>query len=117
MKLSINQIDETVAKECLAQEIEWVLVHSNASDHVILDIAAEMISGARSRISFAPMVWSTGCFMAYEVIKVLLGKPSGADFRGVVLNPWTWELEKPKGFVESTIRRRFVKRFLQKLSQ
>jgi hypothetical protein len=75
-----------------------------------------MVSGKRKRISFAPMVWSTGCLMAYEAIRVLLGKPGGPGPRGIFLNPWTHRIERPKNALVAAIRRVFVRRFLKSLT-
>ena len=108
----LEAIDAEVAAQCLVREIEWVLVHSTSVDHVVTEIATEMIAGTRKRISFAPMVWATGCFMAYEAVRVLCDRPGGPGPRGVFLNPWTWQVERPRGPLMAAIRRYFVRRFI-----
>lgn len=112
----VEQIDAALAKGCLEKEIEWVMVHSSSADHVELDIAGEMVSGKRKRISFAPMVWSTGCLMAYEAIRAILGRPGGPGPGGIFFNPWTHEVERPKSAPVAAIRRIFVKKFLASLA-
>jgi molybdopterin/thiamine biosynthesis adenylyltransferase len=112
----VEAIDKALAAQCLEKELEWVMVHSNSAEHVHLEIAAEMISGKRKRISFAPMVWSTGCLMAYEAIRVILGLPGGPGPGGIFFNPWTHEVERNRGPVAASIRRFFVRRFLRKLA-
>jgi hypothetical protein len=114
--LPLEQIDRTVAAECLAREIEWVLVHSSGANHVVLNAAGEMITGKRKRFSFAPMVWTTGCLMAYEVIREVLGLGGGPGPGGIFINPWTGRVEKPRSAVVSAVRRMLVRRFLRKLA-
>jgi molybdopterin/thiamine biosynthesis adenylyltransferase len=113
---SIEEIDAGIAARCLEKEIEWVMIHSSSAEHVDLEIAAEMVRGKRKRISFAPMVWSTGCLMAYEAIRVLLGKPGGPGPGGIFLNPWTHQIERPKNALAAALRRVFVRRFLKSLA-
>jgi hypothetical protein len=101
---------------CARREIEWVMVQSNTADHVVLEIAAEMVSGKRKRISFAPMVWMTGCLMAYEAVRVILHKPGGPGVGGVFFNPWTSRSEHNKPAPVAALRRSFVRRFLDKMT-
>lgn len=116
-KLSPSQITPAIASQCLAREIEWVLTHSSAANHVQLDIAAEMVSGKRKRISFAPMVWTTGCMMAYEAIRSILNRPGGPTYGGVFFNPWTLEIERPRNMIVASVRKLIVRRFLAKLAK
>lgn len=111
-----EEIDKALAAQCLEKEIEWVMVHSSSAEHVDLEIAAEMVSGKRKRISFAPMVWSTGCLMAYEAIRHLLGRKGGPGPGGIFVNPWTHEVERPKNALVAAVRRVFVRRFLRSLA-
>ena len=110
--IELENISEDMLKECSGKEIEHVLVHSNSSDHVHLDIASEMIAGTRKRISFAPMVWTTGCLMAYEIVRFKLNKKGGPGIKGVFVNPWTMQVEKPRNFISAGFRRIFVRKFL-----
>ena len=97
---------------CKLLEIEHVLVHSSTADTLDLAIAGEIISGTRARISFAPMVITTGNLMAYAVVAALCGRPSPADCRGWFLNPYDGRIERPRDPLVAAIRRRLVRRFL-----
>ncbi len=116
---SIGRAIETLSDEeldlCAKREIEYVMIHSSTAKHVILDIAAEMVSGKRSRISFAPMVWMTGCLMAFEVTKVILGKEKLASARGVFINPWSFKIEKPINSIFAFFKGIAVRTFLNRL--
>jgi len=111
----LDQITDEMLRECLEKEIEYVMVHSSSAEHVDLDVAAEVIAGKRPRPSFAPMVWSTGCLMAYEALRVVLDRPGGPGFHGQFLNPWTWEIERPRHPVVGALRRFFVRRRFARL--
>lgn len=113
---SIESLSDDDVKLCARKEIEWVMTHSSTAEHVELDIAGEMVSGKRKRISFAPMVWMTGCLMAYEAVRVILDKPGGPGVGGVFFNPWTGQAERPKAAPIAALRRFFVTRFLDKMT-
>lgn len=115
--IPLEFITKELEAQCFQKEIEHIAVHSNSLNYVDLDIAREIMMGIRKRISFAPMVWTTGCMMAYEAVRLVLNKPGGVDIRGVFFNPWTMEMEKPKGVLTSSIRRYFVKTFLRNLNK
>lgn len=100
---------------CIGLEIEYVLVHSSAARHVELDIAKDLITGKRKRMSFAPMVITTGNLMAFEVLKLLLDRPPTADFRGYFFNPWRMRLEKPRSALAAVLVRFLVRRFVARL--
>jgi molybdopterin-synthase adenylyltransferase len=110
---SITPVD---LDQCKLAEAIYVMVHSSSAKHIDLTVAMEMLAGKRSRPSFAPMVIATGTLMAFEALKLLLGRPSGVDYRGVFLNPWTMSTEHPKpapvAFVLERIARRFVRRLM-----
>ena len=97
---------------CKRAEIEYVLVHSSTANHVDRTIAGEIALGKRPRISFAPMVITTGNLMAYEVIAALTGRPHSADHRGWFLNPYTGRIERPRAWPVAALRRALVRRFL-----
>ncbi len=111
----LSAIDKAMAGECLAKEIEWVMTHSSSVDHVDLDIAGEVVAGKRKRISFAPMVWATGCLMAYEAVRTILALPGGPGPGGVFYNPWTMKAEVPKPGVVSRAKALLVRRFMASL--
>ena len=62
------------------------MVHSSSARHVDLAAAAALAAGTAKRMSFAPMVISTGCLMAYEALWLLMGRRSRTDCRGWFLN-------------------------------
>src|SRR5262249_27939329 len=92
-------VTETDRKTALLKEIEYVLIHSSSRYHIDLKIAAEVVSGGRRRMSFAPMVLSAGMLMAYEVIALLLDRPRGTDYRGWFFNPYRPAVERPRSAV------------------
>ncbi len=77
---------------CKEAEAIHVMVNSSSAKHIDLGIATEMLAGRHPRPSFAPMVISTGTLMAFEALKLLLGRPSGVDYRGVfsTRGQWRW---------------------------
>jgi molybdopterin/thiamine biosynthesis adenylyltransferase len=100
---------------CLNRELEWALTHSNTHRYVDLAIAAELAAGKRKRFSFAPMVVTTGALMAYEAIRLVLGKPGGADHRGYFFNPHTPGVERPLPWPLSAAKGALVRRFMAKM--
>jgi molybdopterin/thiamine biosynthesis adenylyltransferase len=117
INLQIDEIDKNMEKTCAALEIEYVLVHSSSANHVHMKFAAEMISGKRKRISFAPMVWTTSTLMCYEAVKLLLGKKSLVTSKGIFLNPWTLKFERPLPAFIAFFKRLLVKIFMKKLGE
>ncbi|CAN5451695.1 ThiF family adenylyltransferase [soil metagenome] len=101
---------------CKAAEAIYVMVHSSSAKHIDLKVAAEMLAGRHPRPSFAPMVISTGTLMAFEALKLVLGRTSGVDHRGVFLNPWTMQTERPKPAVAAWVLERVARRFLARLT-
>jgi molybdopterin/thiamine biosynthesis adenylyltransferase len=101
---------------CLMKELEWALTHSSTASHVDLGIAAELASGKRKRFSFAPMVITTGNLMAYEAIRLILGKPGGADHRGYFLNPHRPVVERPLPWPIAAVKGALVRRFMAKVT-
>jgi hypothetical protein len=61
-------------------------------------------------------VWSTACLMAYEAVRVILGKPGGPGPRGLFVNPWTYQVERPRRGPSAWVRRWFVRRFLDRMA-
>jgi molybdopterin/thiamine biosynthesis adenylyltransferase len=108
-------IDSDVAKDCMGLEIEYVMVHSSTAKHVDLEVASQLLSGKRKRMSFAPMVITTGNLMAYEAIKLILGRQPAADERGYFFNPWTMRVERPRHPVVAGILRVIVRRFIARM--
>ncbi len=115
-RLALDRLDDDVVRGCARKEIEWVMTQSSTADHVVMARAAEMITGKRKRISFAPMVWMTGCLMAYEAVRVVLRKSGGPGPGGVFFNPWTGQAERNKSWPVAAVRRFFVRRFLNDIN-
>ncbi len=96
-------------------EAVHVLVHSSSRHHVDLAAAGEVAAGRRSRMSFAPMVITTGNLMAYETIALLLDQRTGTDNRGWFFNPYRPAVERPRPALVAAVLRPIVKRFLAKM--
>ena len=92
-----------------------VIVHSSSHKHVDLQAAGDVAAGRRSRMSFAPMVISTGMLMAYEAIAVVLGKPTGTDNRGWFFNPYRPAIEKPRPAPVAWVLHKIAERFLARM--
>jgi molybdopterin/thiamine biosynthesis adenylyltransferase len=103
------------ADGCKLAEATYVMVHSSSAEHIDLGFAGEMLAGKRSRPSFAPMVILTGNLMAFEVVKLALGRPSGVDFRGAFFNPWTFRTEHPRSAAVAWLREQVVRRKIREL--
>jgi len=98
-------------------EAEHVVIHSSSRKYIDLDLVGDVVSGKSSRMSFAPMVITTGQLMAYEAVNAVLGRPRGADNRGYFFNPYAARVERPKPAWLAALMRPIVRRFLSKLAQ
>jgi molybdopterin/thiamine biosynthesis adenylyltransferase len=92
-----------------------VLIHSTSRHYVDLDAAGEVAAGRRSRMSFAPMVITTGMLMAYEAIALLLGKKTGTDCRGWFFNPYRPAVERPRPALIAAVMKPVVRRLLERM--
>lgn len=110
-----KDIDDAMAVECLMLEIEYVLTHSSSHKYVDLEVAADVAQGKRSRFSFSTMVTMAGTLMAEEAVRVILGRPGGADYRGYFFNPHAIKVERPLPFPLAAVKRALVRRFMNKL--
>lgn len=108
-------ITPAMAAECKAAEALYVIVHSSSARYIDHQLAAGLIAGTRTRPSFAPMVIETGTLMAFEAVKLLLGRPSGVDHRGVFLDPWTMTIERPRSAPAAWLRERIARRLLARM--
>jgi molybdopterin-synthase adenylyltransferase len=115
LQLEPQQLDQELKTGCFLREMEHVLVHSSTIRHIDMQAAVELIAGKRKRMSFAPMVITTGNLMAFEVVKLLLGRSPCADCRGYFYNPWTMQCERPLPWVLALPKRLVVRRFLRQL--
>jgi molybdopterin-synthase adenylyltransferase len=99
---------------CLLKEMEYILANSSSIRHIHLKYAIEMLNGSRSRMSFAPMVITTGNLMCYEAVKVILGKQT-TDYRGYFFNPHTMKTETPRPPLIRHILGWLVRRYMARL--
>jgi molybdopterin-synthase adenylyltransferase len=111
-----RDITEDDRRAAMLAEVEHVMMHSSSRHHVDLVIAGEVAAGRRSRMSFAPMVISTGMLMAYEAIALLLGRRTGTDCRGWFFNPHKPAVEKPHNALVSALLRPLVRRAIVQLT-
>jgi molybdopterin-synthase adenylyltransferase len=98
------------------REAEHVVLHSSSRDYVDLKMVGDVVAGRRSRMSFAPMVITTGQLMAYEVVNAVLGRKHGADNRGWFFNPYRGRVERPRTALMTAVLRPIVRRFLTRLA-
>jgi len=108
-------ITPAMLERCRLLEIEYVLVHSSTADAIDWNVASEIIAGKRPRISFAPMVITTGNLLAWEAIHAVIGRPRATDCRGWFLNPHRGRVERPHGWPVAAIRRALVRRALRQV--
>ncbi|WP_342724432.1 ThiF family adenylyltransferase [Bradyrhizobium sp. B097] len=111
-----TEITEDDRRAAMRAEIEHVMLHSSSRNYVDLAIAGEVAAGRRSRMSFAPMVISTGMLMAYEAVALILGRTSGTDCRGWFLNPHRPAIEKPRNPLIAALMRPLVRRAIDQLT-
>jgi len=113
---SLESIDAEAIAAYFGREIEHLLVHSSSARHFDLEVAKDLLAGKRKRPSFAPMVITTGNLMAFEAVKLILGRSDGADNRGYFFNPWAMKVERPRDPVSAFVVRTVVRRFMRKLA-
>jgi molybdopterin-synthase adenylyltransferase len=111
-----RDISEDDRRAAMLAEVEHVMMHSSSRHHVDLAIAGEVAAGRRSRMSFAPMVITTGMLMSYEAIALILGRRTGTDCRGWFFNPHKPAVEKPHNVVVSALLRPLVRRAITQLT-
>ncbi len=110
-----DKLTETERRGAFLKELEYVLTHSSSAFHVDLEAAAEMAAGKRSRMSFAPMVITTGNLMAYEALQAAMGRKSRTDHRGWFLNPYRPRVERPLPAPIAAAKGLIVRRFMRKM--
>lgn len=109
-----HEVTDGHRSQALQNELLWVLIHSSSRNYVDHGLAAEIAAGKRSRMSFAPMVISSGMLMAFESIALILGRSTATDDRGWFMNPWTARIERPRTAVVAAILRPLASRFLER---
>jgi molybdopterin-synthase adenylyltransferase len=110
-----DQLTVAETRGAFLKELEYVLTHSSAAFHVDLGAAAEMAAGKRSRMSFAPMVITTGNLMAYEALQMAMGRPSRTDHRGWFFNPYRLRVERPLPAPIAAAKGMLVRRFMARM--
>lgn len=115
LKLQWDNLSDGVRQDAFLAEALHVMLNSSSRHYIDLDLAGEVAAGKRSRMSFAPMVISTGCLMAYEALGLILNRPSKTDETGWFFNPYTAKIEKPWPEPIQAILRPLVRRQLLKL--
>ncbi len=98
-------------------EATYVVIHSSSRDYLDMAMVGDVVAGKRSRMSFAPMVITTGQLMAYEVVNAVLGQRRAADNRGWFLNPHRGRVERPRPAWLATLLRPLVGRYLGRLGR
>jgi molybdopterin/thiamine biosynthesis adenylyltransferase len=111
------RLSDDERQQCVGREIEYVMVHSSSAKHIDMDVAKELLSGKRKRMSFAPMVITTGNLMAFEAIKLILRRTPSADWRGYFFNPWSMRVERPRNPLAAWVIGRLVRRFLARMQR
>lgn len=110
-----NALTEAIRSEAFLREAEYVVMNSSSRHHVDVGLAGEVAAGRRRRMSFAPMVITTGMLMAYEAIASVLERPHGADHRGWFFNPHRGKLERPLNPLLVAVLRPLVRRYLKRI--
>jgi len=90
-----NQLTADQRSASFMREVEHVMVHSSSRHYIDLKLAGEMAAGRRKRMSFSPMVITTGMLMAYEALAIVLGQQTATDHRGWFFNPYKGRVERP----------------------
>lgn len=109
-----DKITTDQRRAALLAEAAHVMLHSSSRHHVDMALVAQVMAGRRPRMSFAPMVITTGQLMAYEALNTLTGRPHGADNRGWFLNPHRGRVERPWPAPIAALLCPFVLRALRK---
>lgn len=110
-----NALTEDQKRGAFLKELEYVLTHSSSASHIDLRVAAEVAAGKRSRMSFAPMVITTGNLMAYEALGAAMGRRSRTDHRGWFFNPYRARVERPASRLVAMAKGVLVRRFLARM--
>lgn len=112
---ALNAIQPEDLRAGFMKELEYVMVHSSSAKHVDLEAAAALAAGTAKRMTFAPMVISTGCLMAYEALWLLMGRRSRTDCRGWFLNAFAGQTERPLWAPSAAIKGLIVRAVIARL--
>ena len=110
-----SELTDMQTRAAFVKELEYVMVHSSSARHVDLNVAADVAAGRRSRMSFAPMVITTGNLMAYEALGQVMGRSSRTDHRGWFFNPYAPRVERPLPEPLASAKLMLVRRFMARL--
>ena len=110
-----NALTKDETRAAFLKELEYVLTHSSAAFHVDLEAAAEVASGKRSRMSFAPMDITTATLMEDAALHLSMGRTSRTDHRGWFLNPYKPTIERPLPGPIAAAKGLIVRRFMAKM--
>lgn len=110
-----DALTEDETRGAFLKELEYVLTNSSSASHIDLQAAAEVASGKRKRMSFAPMVITAGNLMAYEALQMVMGRPSKTDHRGWFFNPYGPRVERPLPAPVAAAKAFLVRRFLARM--
>lgn len=111
----ISSLTDEDLDGCKFAEVVHVMAHSTSINHIDFDLALEMVTGKRPRMSLAPMVITTGNLMAYQVIYLVLSRTKKTDPEGYFLNPLKGTVERPSFFILRKIKEFIVRRYLMKV--
>ena len=110
-----RELSTGILDACRIREMEYVMIHSSSAKYVDLDLAGEVVAGRRPRPSLAPMVITTGNLMCFEVLSLVLGRPSGTDCRGYFYDPWRGRIERPRPWPVARVLAPWVRREMRRL--
>lgn len=110
-----DALTDAQRSEAFLREAEHVILNSSSRHHIDLELAGEVAAGTRSRMSFAPMVITTGMLMAYEAIGNVLDHPTSTTAQGWFFNPYKARVERPRNKIVAAILRPVVRKFLRNM--
>jgi alkylated DNA nucleotide flippase Atl1 len=110
-----HRISTTQRREAFLKEAEHIMLNSSSRRWIDLAMAGEVAAGTRSRMSWAPMVITTGQLMAYEALALVLGKPSATGPAGWFFNSHTARCEHPVNPLLAAALRPVVRRTLRRM--
>ncbi|WP_425100479.1 HesA/MoeB/ThiF family protein [Tropicibacter sp. S64] len=110
-----DNLTDEMREAAFTAEVMHVMTHSASAFHIDLDMAGEVAAGRRSRMSFAPMVITSGMLMGYETIALLLGQTNRTDCRGWFFNPYRARVERPRNPLVVALIRPLVRRKLARM--
>lgn len=112
---SLASLTEEDLNACKLAEVIFVMTNSSSIQHIDFNVAMDMVSGKRPRMSLAPMVITTGNLMAYQVLYLVLNKKTTVGCEGLFLNPLLGTCEKPGFYLFRKFKEIFVRLYLKKV--